>query len=66
MELVIARLTQGKTQWDLRKETGIPQSKISLFENGYLNPSEKEKKAIAEALGMEVEEIRWPEQEVAR
>jgi DNA-binding XRE family transcriptional regulator len=62
MELSIARAMKKKTQWDLRKETGINQSKISLIEHGYVEPSDQEKAAIAQALGLGIDEICWPEQ----
>jgi len=60
MNLFEARAKKRKTQWDLRKETGIHQSKISLIEHGYVEPSETEKIAIANALGFRVDEIDWP------
>jgi DNA-binding XRE family transcriptional regulator len=66
MDLVTARAMKKKTQWDVRKITGIHQSKISLLENGYIIPSDEEKTAIAGALDLEVNEIQWPEQEAAR
>jgi len=59
MNLFEARAKKRKTQWDLRKETGIHQSKISLIEHGYVKPSETEKLAIASALGFHVDEIDW-------
>jgi DNA-binding XRE family transcriptional regulator len=61
MDLYEARAKRRLTQWDIGKATGISQSKMSLFENGYLYPNENEKGAIAEALGMEINEIQWPE-----
>jgi transcriptional regulator with XRE-family HTH domain len=59
MNLREARFKRQKTQWDLRKETGIHQSKLSLIERGYIPPSEEEKKKIAEALGLSEGEIKW-------
>jgi DNA-binding XRE family transcriptional regulator len=61
MNLFEARAKKRKTQWDLRQETGIHQSKISLIEHGYVEPSEKEKAAIAKALGLSVADIDWSE-----
>jgi len=46
------RFKKSKTQIQLFKETGIWPSKISYIENGYWNPSEKEKKKLARALGV--------------
>jgi len=60
MHLFEARAKQRKTQWDLRKLTGIHQSKISLIEVGHVQPSDKEKLAIAKALGLGVDDIQWP------
>jgi predicted transcriptional regulator len=60
MELTIARALKKKTQWDLRKETGISQSKISLIECGYIAPTDSEKALIANVLGLQANEIEWP------
>ncbi len=62
MDLQTARAVKKKTQWDLRRKTGFHQSKISLIENGYIIPTNKEKKTIAGALGVSVNEIDWPEE----
>lgn len=55
------RLLQGKNQYDLMLETGIDQALISLFENDYRKPSEIQKKNLARALKVKVEEI-FPEE----
>ncbi len=60
MDLQTARAMKKKTQWDLRKATGIHQSKISLIEHGYIIPNDEEKGAIAQTLGVAVNEIDWP------
>ena len=60
MDLKVARVLNGKTQWDVRKVTGIHQSKVSLIENGYVIPTNDEKKLIAGVLGFQVNEIEWP------
>jgi ribosome-binding protein aMBF1 (putative translation factor) len=60
MDLVIARAKKRVTQWDLNWETGIPQSRVSLIERGYVVPTQKEKEMIANALGLKVAEIEWP------
>jgi len=59
MNLFEARARKRTTQWDLRKRTGIHQSKISLIERGYVIPSDEEKRQIASALGFGVAEISW-------
>jgi transcriptional regulator with XRE-family HTH domain len=62
MDLRVARAIRRQRQWDLRKETGIHQSKISLIEHGYVIPTDEERVAIAGALGVSVNEIDWPEE----
>ena len=57
MNLNEARARKRFTQWDIRKATGIHQTKVSLIERGYVEPSEAEKAAIAGALGVDVNEI---------
>ena len=47
-----ARFKKRKSQLQLFKQTGIWPSKISYIENGYWNPSAKEKKKLARALGV--------------
>ena len=42
----------NKTKEQLSKKSGIPQSFISLIENGKANPSIKVLKKLAEGLGM--------------
>lgn len=59
MKLKAIRAERMESQWSLYKETGIHQSKISLFERGYIKPSDEEKQKIAEALNVSVDEIDW-------
>jgi DNA-binding XRE family transcriptional regulator len=59
MDLTTARAMKRKTQWDIRKQTGIHQSKISLIERGYVAPIDAEKALIARILGFHVDEIDW-------
>ena len=51
------RVVKRVTQFQLRLSTGIHQSKISMIENGLIEPREDEKKRIAKALGVGSEEI---------
>ena len=60
MTLREARFFKGLNQWDISVKTGIPQSKLSLIERGYVDPREDEKKKIAKVLGQKVAEI-FPE-----
>ena len=57
MTLREARFFKRLNQWDISVKTGIPQSKLSLIERGYINPREDEKKKIAKALGCKVMEV---------
>ena len=59
MDLVEARAKRRKPQWDLRRASGINQSKISLIERGYVDASEEEKRKIAAVLEFCVAEIDW-------
>jgi len=54
-----ARVIKKLTQWDIRKKTGIHQSKLSLIENGYVMPTKKEKELISEVVGIPIDEIEW-------
>ena len=51
------RVVKRVTQFQLRIATGIHQSKISMIENGLIQPREDEKKRLAKALGVQVGEI---------
>jgi transcriptional regulator with XRE-family HTH domain len=49
------RLELEFTQYDVEKLTGIKQSKLSLIEGGYREPSPEEKKKIAKVLRSEIQ-----------
>jgi transcriptional regulator with XRE-family HTH domain len=51
------RVVQRVTQYQLRVITGIHPSKISLIENGFVEPREDEIKKLSTALGVKPEEI---------
>ena len=55
--LKLARLEVGKSQWDVAKETGIPQSTVSLYERGYLEPKLEHKEILAKLYGKQVEDL---------
>ena len=57
MTLREARFFKGLNQWDISVKTGIPQSKLSLIERGYIDPKEEEKRKIAKVLGCKVTEM---------
>jgi transcriptional regulator with XRE-family HTH domain len=57
------RVIKRVSQFRLRLLTDIHQSKISLIENGLVKPREDEKKKLAQALNVKVEEIWGAEDE---
>lgn len=57
MTLREARFFRGLNQWDISVKTGIPQSKLSLSERGYVDPKKDEKRKIAKVLGCKVSEV---------
>ncbi len=59
MKLREARFKKNLTQWDIVLPSGIPQSKFSLIERGYIKPSEEEKRQIAKVLKVKTNEIEW-------
>lgn len=52
-----ARFKNNLSQWMLAVTTGISQTKISLIENSFVEPSEAEKKKLAKALNKKVGEL---------
>ncbi len=52
-----ARVLTRITQFQLRLSTGIHQSKISMIENGLIDPREDEKLRLAKALHVRPEQI---------
>lgn len=57
MSLRMVRLRKGLTQWDVSVKTAIPQTTISLYENGYKVPKDEDRKKLAKALGCKTKEI---------
>lgn len=55
-----ARSRRSTTQCYIQKETGVPQSRISKIELGYVEPTEEEKAQIAKVLGVDQRFITWP------
>ena len=51
------RVVKRITQFQLRVNTGIHQSKISMIENDLVEPREDEKKKLAKALRVKADEI---------
>ena len=59
-KLKLTRILSGLTQLELEEKSGVLQCRISKHENGYADLNQKEKKALAGALNVELEEI-FPE-----
>lgn len=51
------RILRQFTLYDLRAKTGISVSKLSLVERGIEQPHDEEKKRLARALGLRMEEL---------
>jgi transcriptional regulator with XRE-family HTH domain len=57
MNLKLARVKQRKSQYVLSFETGIPQSTLSLIEQGIKVPKPEEMKKLSKALDSTVHEL---------
>lgn len=57
MRLKIARLTMHWNQYDLASIAGVAQSRISLIETGRVQPSQRERERISNALSRLPEEL---------
>jgi transcriptional regulator with XRE-family HTH domain len=55
--LRLARLRVGKSQWEVAKETDVPQSTISLYERLLKEPKPGHLEALAKCYGMEPNEL---------
>ena len=60
------RVERGWTLRDLSARSGIDASLLSRMENLRFIPSEEHKRCIAEAFGLDVEDIAFPEVTIAR
>ena len=54
-KLKLIRTIQGLSQWDLAAQSGIRNYRLSLLENGRVEPKDEELEALAKALGTTVE-----------
>ena len=50
-KLKMIRTIKGISQWDLALQTGIRNYRLSLIENGRVEPKAEELEALAKALG---------------
>jgi len=51
------RFELGFSQYEVERLSGIPQSRLSLIEKGYREPSLEEKKVLAKTLRAEIQEL---------
>jgi len=49
----LLRVASRMSQWELSKLSGIPQSKISLYENDLIDLSDEERKRLHEAIDLQ-------------
>jgi transcriptional regulator with XRE-family HTH domain len=54
------RILRQLSLYDVRERTGISVSKLSLIERGIEPPSEEDKKRLAQALGVGVQDLFPP------
>ena len=59
------RFFSGKSQAQLWVETGVHFSTISRIENGYLEPTKKQRERLAEALGVDADWLFSEEDEAS-
>jgi DNA-binding XRE family transcriptional regulator len=55
--LRVIRAERGTTQWQLKLMTGINQTYLSMAENDQIVLTPEQKKKVARALGVSVQEI---------
>ena len=60
--LRVIRAERRLSQWQLKLMSGVHQTKISMGENDLLEFTPEEKKKIAKALGVSINEI-WADQQ---
>ncbi len=57
MNLRIARVNRKISQWELSYKTRISQGRISLFEQGFRQPTKEQAEKIADALQVDIKDI---------
>ena len=63
--LRVLRAERRITQFLLAKKAGMYASQLSYIENGHIQPSDDERRALAKALGVSVQEVFPPSEAVA-
>jgi len=56
--LKAVRALKSLSQWELAKITGIPNYRLSLIENGRIQPTEEEFSQIIDGLGVTEKELQ--------
>ena len=56
-KLKLEVFSSGKSQLSISKSIGINPSRLNLIVNEWINPSEREKKLLAEELGKPIGEL---------
>ncbi|MBS4019081.1 MAG: helix-turn-helix transcriptional regulator [Dechloromonas sp.] len=64
-EIKKARKLKGLTVYDLAKSVGVTPGSISRIERGLVGISPAKAKKMAEALGLSVEQVLFPEEKAA-
>jgi transcriptional regulator with XRE-family HTH domain len=65
LNLKISRIVKNKSQYLLSYETGIPQTTISLLEQGLKQPRPEDARKLARALDSTVDEL-FPKEEACQ
>ncbi len=60
LRIKFLRLTLGLSQKQVAKKVGVPRAYISHLENGWRNPSDRERAALARVLGCTPEQLLEP------
>ena len=59
MDLREIRFKKRISQYELQRDSGVEQSRISIIERGVLPAKFKEKARISAALGLAIDDIDW-------
>jgi transcriptional regulator with XRE-family HTH domain len=60
LRIKFLRLTHGFSQKQVAKKVGVPRAYISHLENGWRNPCDRERTALARVLGCTPEQLLEP------
>lgn len=57
LKIRVLRVVRQMNQLELSRRSGVAQSRISVLENGYANPSLRERRFLSAALGCDENEL---------